>query len=83
MLGSVHAVTEDGTLIAASGTGSQLAPYANGAGQLILVVGSQKIVRDVEEGLRRVREYSLPLEDARMKSIGRPGSLVSKILLMQ
>jgi L-lactate utilization protein LutC len=66
MLGSVHAVTEDGTLIAASGTGSQLAPYANGAGQLILVVGSQKIVRDVEEGLRRVREYSLPLEDARM-----------------
>jgi L-lactate utilization protein LutC len=83
MLGSVHAVTEDGTLIAASGTGSQLAPYANGAGQLILVVGSQKIVRDVEEGLRRVREYSLPLEDARMKSIGRPGSLVSKILILQ
>jgi L-lactate utilization protein LutC len=83
MLGSVHAVTEDGTLIAASGTGSQLAPYANGAGQLVLVVGSQKIVKDVEEGLRRVREYSLPLEDARMKSIGRPGSLVSKILLMQ
>jgi L-lactate utilization protein LutC len=83
MLGSVHAVTEDGTLIAASGTGSQLAPYASGAGQLILVVGSQKIVKDVEEGLRRVREYSLPLEDARMKSIGRPGSLISKILLMQ
>jgi LUD domain len=83
MLGSVHAVTEDGVLVAASGTGSQLAPYVNGAGKVILAVGSQKIVRDVEEALRRVREYSLPMEDARMKSIGRPGSLIAKILLLQ
>jgi L-lactate utilization protein LutC len=83
MLGSVHAVTEDGVLVAASGTGSQLAPYVNGAGKLILVVGSQKIVRDVEEALRRVRQYSLPLEDARMKSLGRPGSLIGKVLLLQ
>jgi L-lactate utilization protein LutC len=83
MLGSVHAVTEDGVLVAASGTGSQLAPYANGAGKVILVVGSHKIVRDVDEAMRRVREYSLPLEDARMKSLGRPGSLIAKILLMQ
>ena len=83
MLGSVHAITEDGVLVAASGTGSQLAPYANGAGKVILAVGSQKIVRDVEDALRRVREYSLPMEDARMKSIGRPGSLIAKILLLQ
>jgi hypothetical protein len=83
MLGSVHAVTEDGVLVAASGTGSQLAPYANGAGKLILAVGSQKIVRDVEEALKRVREYSLPMEDARMKSIGRPGSMIGKILLLE
>jgi L-lactate utilization protein LutC len=83
MLGSVHAVTEDGVLVTASGTGSQLAPYASGAEKLILVVGSQKIVRDLDEALRRLREYSLPLEDARMKSLGRPGSLISKILLIQ
>jgi acyl-CoA hydrolase len=83
MLGSVHAVTEDGYLVAASGTGSQLAPYASGAGNLVLVVGSQKVVRDLEEALRRIREYSLPLEDSRMKSLGYPGSLVSKILIMQ
>jgi L-lactate utilization protein LutC len=83
MLGSAHAITEDGVLVAASGTGSQLAPYVNGAGKVILAVGSQKIVRDVEEALRRVREYSLPMEDARMKSIGRPGSLIGKILLLQ
>ena len=40
MLGSVNAITEDGQLVASSATGSQLGPYASGAGQLILVVGS-------------------------------------------
>ena len=50
-------------MVVASGTGSQLAPYASGAGKLILVVGNQKVVRDLEEALRRIREYSLPLEE--------------------
>src|SRR6058998_1629807 len=65
MLGSVHAVTESGSLLTASMSGSQLGPYASGAGRVILVVGTQKIVSDVEEGLHRIHEYSLPLEDAR------------------
>src|SRR5215831_18197309 len=54
MLGSVHAVTEDGTLLAGSSSGSQLAAYAAGAGRVILVVGTQKIVADEAEGLRRI-----------------------------
>ena len=82
MLGSVHAITEDGSLMIASGSGSQIAPYANGAGSVLLVAGAQKVVRDVEEGLRRVREYAYPMEDARMKSVGRPGSLLAQILIM-
>src|SRR5450432_4034495 len=65
MLGSVHAVTESGSLIVASMTGSQLGAYASGAGRVILVVGTQKIVADLEEGMRRIDEYALPLEDAR------------------
>src|SRR2546428_2666372 len=44
MLGSVHAVTESGSLLTASASGSQLGPYVTGAGRLILVVGTQKIV---------------------------------------
>ena len=52
MLGSVAAVTEDGALIAAFGTGSQLAAYAAGAGRLILIVGAQKIVPDFDAALR-------------------------------
>src|SRR5207244_8153249 len=53
MLGSVHAVTESGALLAASMSGSQLGPYASGAGRVIFVVGTQKIVSDLDEGLRR------------------------------
>jgi hypothetical protein len=82
MLGSVHAVTEDGQLVVGSGTGSQLGPYANGAGQVILVAGAQKVVANVEEGLRRLREYSYPLEDARMKAAGRVGTILAKTLIM-
>jgi LUD domain len=54
MLGSVHAVTETGSLLAASMSGSQLGPYVSGAGRVILVVGTQKIVSDLEAGLRRI-----------------------------
>jgi LUD domain len=60
MLGSVHAVTQTGALLAASMGGSQLGPYASGAGRVILVVGTQKIVSDLEEGLRRINDYSFP-----------------------
>jgi LUD domain len=56
MLGSVHAVTETGSLLAASMGGSQLGPYVSGAGLVILVVGTKKIVSDLEEGLRRINE---------------------------
>ena len=61
--GSVHAVTEDGQVLIASNTGSQLGPYASGAGKVIWVVGAQKIVRDLNEGLRRIQEYTYPLEE--------------------
>jgi acyl-CoA hydrolase len=82
MLGSVHAVTEDGHLVIGSGTGSQLAAYVNGAGRVILVAGAQKVVPNLELGLRRLREYSYPLEDARMKAAGHGGTILAKTLIM-
>jgi L-lactate utilization protein LutC len=82
MLGSVHAVTETGSLIAASMGGSQLGPYVSGAGRVILVVGTQKIVSDLEEGLRRVDEYALALEDARAMAAYGIHSAVNKILII-
>jgi LUD domain len=82
MLGSVHAVTEAGTLLAASMSGSQLGPYVGGAGRVILVVGTQKIVSDLEEGLRRINDYSLPLEDARAQAAYGIHSAVNKVVII-
>jgi hypothetical protein len=80
--GSVHAVTEDGQVLIASNTGSQLGPYASGAGKVIWVVGAQKIVKDLDEGLRRIREYCYPLEEEHMKKLYNVGTGVNKILIV-
>lgn len=83
ILGSAKAITEDGLLLAASGTGSELGPYAYSAGHVVLAVGHQKIVRDLDQGLRRVREYRLPRGGTRTTGLGYPGSGVAKILLLE
>jgi hypothetical protein len=82
MLGSVHAVTETGSLVAASVSGSQLGPYASGAGRVILLVGTQKIVPDLEEAIRRIDEYVFPLEDARAMASYGEHSGVNKVLIV-
>jgi hypothetical protein len=82
MLGSVHAVTQTGSLVTASMSGSQLGPYASGAGKVILVAGTNKIVSDLDEAFRRVEEHSLPLEDARAREAYGFGSSINKLLVM-
>ena len=82
MLGSVHAITETGSLMTASMGGSQLGPYAGGAGKVILVAGTQKIVVDLEEGFRRINEYAYPLEDARALLAYGIRSAVNKVLII-
>ena len=79
MLGSVNAITEDGVLVAASATASQLGPYASTAGKVILVVGSQKIVPDLETAFRRIREYVLPWEEEQVQKAASIGTFVGKI----
>jgi len=82
MLGSVHAITETGSLLAASMSGSQLGPYVSGAGRVILVVGTQKIVPDLEQGLRRINEYAWRLEDARAHAAYGIHSAVNKVVII-
>ena len=79
-LGSVHAVTRDGTLVIASASGSQLASYAWGAASVIFVVGAQKLVPTVEAAHERVYQHSLKLEDARAYAAYGQHSSVGKIL---
>ena len=80
--GSVHAVTEDGQVLIASNTGSQLGPYASGAGKVIWVVGAQKLVKDLNEGLRRIYEYDLPLETEHMRQLYNAPTAVNKLLII-
>ena len=80
---SVHAIVETGEVVIASGSGSQLAGYAAGARNVIWVAGSNKIVPNMDIAMRRVREHSLPLEDARMKNTGASGSAIGKILIVE
>ena len=83
MLGSVNAITEDGVLVVASASSSQIGPYANTAGKVILVVGSQKIVPNLETALRRIHDYVLPWEDAQVRKVVPSGSFVGKTLIIE
>ncbi len=79
-LGSVHAVTRDGTLVIASASGSQLASYAWGAANVIFVVGAQKLVPTLQAAHERIYQHSLVLEDARAVAVYGQHSQVGKIL---
>jgi len=80
MLGSVHAVTQKGEIIIASNTGSQLGAYVYGAPKVIWIVGTQKIVKDIDEGIKRLKEYVVPLEEKHMQSLYGIGTNLSKLL---
>ena len=82
-IGSVHAITQDGKALIASGSGSQLPAYAFGADNVIWVVSTQKIVKNLDDGIKRIYEHSLPLESERINKLYNmtSGSSVSKILI--
>jgi LUD domain len=82
VVGSAHALTEGGSLLIASASGSQLGPLVSGAGHVILVIGAQKIVSDVAAGMRRIYEYCYPLEDARARRAYGVPSGVNNLLII-
>ena len=82
LVGSVHAITEQGEIMVASAVGSQLGPAASGAGLVIWVVGTQKLVRTLEDGFRRIREHSLPLESERTQRVYGQASAINKLLII-
>jgi LUD domain len=81
-IGSVNAVTETGALVIASASGSQLPGYAGGAAHAIWVVGAQKVVPDLSTALRRIEEYVLPLESARVQAVSGGPSAVNRVLIL-
>jgi YkgG family uncharacterized protein len=81
-VGSVAALTETGSLVLASASGSQLPAYINGAVQAIWIVGAQKVVPDLSTALRRVEDHCLPLETARAQSVYGQPSAVNRLLVL-
>jgi hypothetical protein len=81
IIGSVHAVTEEGQVLTASYGGSQLGAYAYGSARVIWVIGAQKIVKDLNEGFRRIKEYSYPLEDERLRATLGVPTKIGKVLV--
>ena len=86
IIGSVHAVTEEGHVFIASNSGSQLPGYAYGSAHVVWVVSTKKIVKDSDQALKRIYEHCLPLETIRArKAYGLPedwDSFVSKLLII-
>jgi len=82
IVGSVHAVTETGSLVIASASGSQLPGYAGGAARAIWIVGAQKVVPDLDTALRRVEEHCLPLENARARQVYGQPSAINRLLIL-
>lgn len=83
LVGSVQAITHQGQVLVASATGSQLGPSAAGAGRIIWVVGTHKLVPTLDEGLRRIREHCYPLEDERARRVYGQPTAINKILIVQ
>ncbi len=82
-IGSVHAITLDGKIMIASGSGSQLPGYIYGASNVVLVAGTNKIVKNLDEGFDRIYNHSLPLESVRVQeAYGMPNSNVRKLLIL-
>jgi LUD domain len=82
IVGSAHAVTESGSLVVASASGSQLPGYAGGAARAIWIVGAQKVVPDLPAALRRVEEHCLPLESARAQAAYGQPSAINRLLIL-
>ena len=82
MVNSAHAVTEAGQIVITSASGSQIGPIASGAGKLILVIGSQKVVPDLDTAFRRIQDYVFPYEDARLRDQLGIGTQIARTLIL-
>ena len=81
-IGSAHAITEDGKILIASASGSQFPSEAYGSENVIFVVGAQKLVKNFNEGVRRIEEHCVPLEQARAMAAYGIGTAFAKLLMI-
>ena len=80
-LGSVHALIEDGDYLVASNTGSQLPHVVFTSPNVIFVVSTKKIVKDLSAAFKRLEEYVIPLEDDHMQGLYGMNTTLNKIVI--
>jgi hypothetical protein len=80
-LGSVHALSEDGQLVIASNTGSQMPHIVYSSPNVIFVVSTKKIMPTLADAIRRLEQHVVPLEDERMRKAHGTGTTYSKTLI--
>jgi len=81
-LGSINAIAKTGELVACDASGSRVSAYPFAAKNLILVAGTNKISENLEEAIKRVREYVYPLEDERaQKEYGMPSTMGKWVII--
>ena len=79
---TVDGITETGDIVVADGSGTRIIPFV-AASNVIVVVGANKLVKDLETAKDRVHNYTYHLESARIrKAYGWPGSMISNLLTL-
>ncbi|MGC0405214.1 hypothetical protein RKD27_007858 [Streptomyces sp. SAI-126] len=83
MVGSVNALAATGEAVCLDAGGTRVGGYAYGAGQVIWVVGRNKVTSTLAEAIERVRTHVFPLEDQRMRrDMGQP-AFAGKLLVVE
>ncbi len=77
-LASTNALTVDGQLVNIDGTGNRVAGMIFGPKKVLLIVGKNKIVQDVDAGLQRIEEVAAPLNVERLHRVAESYGKVSK-----
>jgi LUD domain len=82
-LGSVNAISKNGELVACDASGSRVSAYPFAAKNLLIVSGYQKITNNLEEAMKRIREYVFSLENERAKKVYGVGSTLGKWVIIE
>lgn len=81
-LSSMNAIAQTGELVATDQSGSRVSAFPFAAKKLVLVSGVNKIVPTLQDAIKRIEEYALPLENERAKAVYGFGSRLGKTVIL-
>ena len=70
-LSSTNAITEDGKIVNVDGRSNRVAALSFGPKKVIIIAGKNKIVKDINKGLERIKKVCIP-KNLERKSVHLP-----------